>query len=222
MKVIFLDFDGVINDYISINKKNDYNLQILKRIINETEAKVVVTSSHKYKWQRHDDMNGFLESYYLKELKEIGIDILDWTPYLRGDREKEILEYLKNHPEIKQFLILDDDYIIESLKEHEIFLDLQSGLREKHIIPATKILNGQLNFYHDCTNEQLNETAEERLIRMNKIFDKIISGESGFYNDCTDENIRKEIEETIIKIRERIFSKSGKNIKKQDNEYRER
>ena len=29
---------------------------------------------------------------------------------------------------------MDDDYIIESLKEHEIFLDLQAGLREKHIV----------------------------------------------------------------------------------------
>ena len=83
MKVIFLDFDGVINDYISINQKNDYNIQVLKKIIDENNAKVVVTSSHKYKWQRNNDKNGFFESYYIKALKEKGIDVLDWTPHIK-------------------------------------------------------------------------------------------------------------------------------------------
>jgi len=54
-----------------------------------------------------------------------------------------------------------------------IFLDLSSGLREKHIVPAIKILNGELNFYHDCADEQLGETSEERLVRMNEIFHKL-------------------------------------------------
>ena len=68
---------------------------------------------------------------------------------------------------------MDDDYIIESLKEHEVFLDVQAGLREKHIIPAIRILNGELNFYHDCTDEQINETSEERVIRMNQIINEL-------------------------------------------------
>ena len=192
MKVIFLDFDGIINDYLTINEINDYNVEILKRIINETNAKVVITSSHKYPYQRNNNMAGFLNSYYIKGLREKGIDILDWTPHIKqqgikyDQRKQEILEYLKNHPEITQYVILDDDDIIEPLKEHEIFLDLQAGLREKHVIPAIRILNGQLNFYHDCTDEQLSETSEERLIRMNEIFHKIIGGESDFYDDCTD------------------------------------
>ena len=38
MKVIFLDFDGV-----SLN-----NAKILKEIITQTDAKIVVTSSNKY------------------------------------------------------------------------------------------------------------------------------------------------------------------------------
>jgi len=229
MKVIFLDFDGVINDYILFNEINDYNVEILKKIISKTNAKVVVTSSHKYTYQRNNNKEAFLNNnYYVRALKDNGIDVLDWTPHIKqkgikyDQREQEILEYLKNHPEIKQFLILDDDYIMETLKEHEIFLDLQAGLREKHIIPATKILNGELNFYHDCTNEQLSETAEERLIRMNKIFDKIIRGESDFYDDCTDEKYRKIIDETIVKIREKRFSKSKNNIKSQENEDIER
>lgn len=181
MKVIFLDFDGVINDYQSFNKINNYNIQVLKTIIKETNAKVVVTSSHKYKWQKNNDIEDFLNNYFVKGLKENGIDIFDCTPSLENEieddkREREISEYLVNHPEITQYVILDDDYIIETHKEHQIFLDLQSGLNEKHIIPAIKILNGQLNFYHDCTESQLNETPEERLIRMNEIILKLKRG----------------------------------------------
>lgn len=180
MKVIFLDFDGILNDYLTINEINNYNVEILKKIIKETSAELVVTSSHKYPYQRNNNFEGFLNSYYIKGLREKGIDILDWTPDIKqqgiryNQREQEILEYLEKHPEITQYLILDDDYIIESLKEHEIFLDLQAGLREKHILPAIRILNGQLNFYHDCTDKQLSETSEGRLIRMNEIFRKII------------------------------------------------
>ena len=173
MKVIFLDFDGVINDYLSFDQINDYNVEILKRIINKTNAKVVVTSSHKYKWQINDNIEAFLNSNYIKMLKETGIDVFDCTPFVNRNREQEILLYLKNHPEITQYVILDDDYIIESLKEHEIYVDLQTGLRQEHIIPAIRILNGQLNFYHDCTDEQLSETSEERLIRMNGRIHKV-------------------------------------------------
>ena len=70
------------------------------------------------------------------------------------------------HPKIEQYLIIDDDYIIESCKDHEIYLDLQSGLREKNLIPALNILEGNLSFYSDYEN--INETPEERCIRMNK------------------------------------------------------
>ena len=225
MKVIFLDFDGVINDYITMNEINEYNVEMLKRIIDKTGAKVVVTSSHKYAFQRNDNMEGFFNNnYFVRVLKENGIDILDWTPYIRGQgkndnqREKEILEYLRAHPEITQYVILDDDHIIESLKEHEIFLDLQAGLREKHIVPAVRILNGELDFYHDCTDEQLTETSEEKCIRMNQIFNKILNGNSDFYDDCTDEKFRKIIDERIRKMRERIFHKPENHIKKKADE----
>ena len=180
MKVIFLDFDGVINDYMTMNQINEDNIEVLKTIVDETNAKVVVTSSHKYKYQRNNNTEDFLNNnYFVRTLKENGIEVIDLTPYIRqhgikeNQREKEILEYLKNHPEITQYLILDDDYIIESLKEHEVFLDVQSGLREKHIIPAIRILNGELDFYHDCTDEQIDETSEERVIRMNQIINEL-------------------------------------------------
>ena len=173
MKVIFLDFDGVINDYFSFNEVNKKNVDVLKRIIDKTEAKVVVTSSHKYAWQRNGNNYKMQNNRYVSKLSQKGVEIFDVTPYANGNREEEILEYLKNHPEITGYVILDDDYIIESVKDHEIFIDLQAGLKEEHIQPAIEILNGNLQFYHDCTEEQIKETSLERLIRMNEISSKI-------------------------------------------------
>lgn len=173
MKVIFLDFDGVINDYFSMDTINNKCIEVLKRIIHETNAKVVVTSSHKYKYQNNNNLEGFQNSRYINKLKQKNINIFDCIPLVNQNREQEITEYLRTHPEIEQYVILDDDYILEPFKEHEIFLDLQAGLKEKHIIPAIQILNGKLNFYHDCTEEQLSETIEERVIRMNKIMSEM-------------------------------------------------
>lgn len=169
MKVIFLDFDGVINDYFTFNMVNTQNVAVLKRIMYETDAKIVVTSSNKYAFQNANSLSQMEQTAYyryMQQLEERGVHIFDLTPDIDGDREHEILEYLKDHPEIEQFLILDDDYIIEALKDHQIFLDLQSGLREKHIIPSIRILNGELNFYHDSDN--LKETEEDRVEKMNK------------------------------------------------------
>lgn len=177
IKVIFLDFDGVINDYQTFNYVNEENVRILKRIIDETGAKVVVTSSNKYTFQREKSHkkieDTIMYTNYIKKLNENGIEIFDFTPLVDKDREHEILQYLNLHPEVEQYLILDDDYIIQQCMNHEIYLDLQSGLREKHLIPAIKILNGELNFYHDCNQAQLNESVYERIERMNKIIEKL-------------------------------------------------
>ena len=163
MKVIFLDFDGVINNLNSINSVNSKNIKCLLKIIEETKAKIVVISSIKYSLQRQYKSNYKKTTFYkyVEELKKYNI-----TPYVDENRELEIIEYMKNHPEIEEFLILDDDYIIEYLKEHQVFLDLYSGITEEHIKPSLNILNGDLGFYP--SNFDINESLEKRLIRINK------------------------------------------------------
>lgn len=47
MKVIFLDFNGVLDTYENMDEINPDNLQRLKHIANETEAKIVISSSSK-------------------------------------------------------------------------------------------------------------------------------------------------------------------------------
>ena len=45
MKVIFLDFNGVLDTSYKIDEVNYDNLQRLKHIVHETEANVVISSS---------------------------------------------------------------------------------------------------------------------------------------------------------------------------------
>jgi len=134
----------------------------LLEIIKLTEAKVAATSSKKYYFQRNLGIPYENTSFYedVKVLKEYGINISDITPYIDGNREVEINEYLKVHSEIEQFLILDDDYVISSLIEHQVFLDLYNGICEEHVNPSVNILNGKLGFYPP--NFNFTETLKER------------------------------------------------------------
>lgn len=47
MNVIFLDFNGVLDTYENMDEINKENLQRLKHITEETNAKVVISSSLK-------------------------------------------------------------------------------------------------------------------------------------------------------------------------------
>ena len=172
MKVIFLDFDGVINNWNHFEGVDYNNVKYLLEIIKSTDAKIVATTSNKYVFQKDPEIDYkntvFFE--YVKHLKEYGVEINDITPYMNSNRELEIDEYLKNHSEIEQFLILDDDVIVEKFKEHQVFLDLYNGICEEHIKPSIDILNGILGFYPP--NFDFSETLEERNIRINKYHSK--------------------------------------------------
>lgn len=169
MKVIFLDFDGVINNWEHFEGVDFNNVKYLIEIINATGAKVVATSSKKHTFQIDSSINIMDTIYYrqyVKVLNNYGIEIFDVTPYACESRELEIIKYLEMHPEIEEFLILDDDYVIKSLLEHQVFLDLYNGITSLHLKPSIDILNGKLGFYPPGFN--YDETCEERLIRIHE------------------------------------------------------
>lgn len=144
MKVIFLDIDGVLNSDEYIEKTQRLNIEgiekdvdkekikLLKKAIAETGAKIVLSSSWRY------TKNGG----YLKQLLgEYGI-FTDSTPFVNHERGKEIKQWLTKHPEIDDFVILDDEifdsYDDELMKKlvkisNENGKGLGGGLQEKDI-----------------------------------------------------------------------------------------
>ena len=134
MNVIFLDFDGVVNNLVWFEDENrgliyNYNKYITitdacggKRhipIVNDFQAmcwlnqlckgrdiEIVVTST----WRLHHDYVLALRKGGLAE--KVGIfgctDCIHTEDYYR-DRGREINKFLEEHPDIQNYLILDDE-----------------------------------------------------------------------------------------------------------------
>ena len=169
MKIIFLDFDGVINNWDHFEGVDFNNVKYLLEIIKATDSKIVASSSKKHTFQIDPSIDIMDTCYYrdyVSVLNGYGIEIFDVTPYVCESRELEIIKYLEIHPEIEEYLILDDDVIIKSLLEHQVFLDLYNGITFEHVKPSINILNGQLGFYPP--NFNFDENYEERLVRIHE------------------------------------------------------
>lgn len=107
MKVIFLDVDGVLNNFSLISRYGfDYidesHVILLAQVVKSTGAEIVLSSS----W-RHQEKD---LSLVKDALKRANLEIKGCTPWLNGRaRIYEIKQWLAEHPEVTKFAILDDD-----------------------------------------------------------------------------------------------------------------
>lgn len=106
VKIIFLDIDGVLNTHKSVGRLGfdfiDHILvALVARIIEETQAKIVLSST----W-RIDEKD---RTTVANALAEYGLEIHDLTPVMyQEQRRVEIQAWLdQNH--VERFAILDDD-----------------------------------------------------------------------------------------------------------------
>ena len=151
MKAIFLDIDGVLNNekhiikihellgeqqYLDILYKVggipfDYrSCKLLQEFINKTNAEVILSST----WRLNPESPNIIKKY-------AGIEIKDITTRLNGIRGEEIQQYLDNHKEITNYVILDDDSdMLESQREHFVKVNNKVGLTIKEIIQCENIL----------------------------------------------------------------------------------
>lgn len=188
MKVIFLDFDGVINNMDSKQLVNETYVENLKKIMHATGAKVVVSLERKNEFMKNPNIDYTTTFYYTNfeiPLKNLGIEIFDYTPFVdvekRMKKEAEIQAYLSMHPEIEEFAILDDAYVISKYQEHQVFVEYFYGLEIEHVEAAISILNGQLEFYPP------NYDIEEGLMeRAGRILDT-----NSFESDLPKDNLDK-------------------------------
>jgi hypothetical protein len=149
MKIIFLDFDGVITTCNSKWNIDLDKLSLLDKIIQQTDAKIVVTSSWKHGCKNVEDFkekihtrrcakNAKEQTPFAKFVDQI-YDITDGCGY-RGD---EVETYLNNHKEeIESYVILDDD---DDFKEEQLFnfvqTDTYEGITEREVKLCISILN---------------------------------------------------------------------------------
>ena len=158
MKVVFLDIDGVLNSeeffetlpykehdkYIEAGYNEDQAFGLcnidsvpvtkLNYLLSQTMAKIVVSSS----WRGSDPK--LQETFAI-----VGIPhYIDITPYHKNrHRGTEIQMWLDKHPEVENYVILDDDNdMLEHQLEHFIQTNwMKRGLSDENVEQAINILN---------------------------------------------------------------------------------
>ena len=152
MKVIFLDIDGVLTT--EITKWSYFDLicvERLKKILDATDAKLVLSSSWRLGFQDWRDKKKVCGKDVIPVLRELlqdnGIEgnlLVDKTPldaFVNKSRGQEIQDYLALNREVTSFVILDDDNDMEPHINKLVRTSWGDGLLDEHVEQAIKILN---------------------------------------------------------------------------------
>lgn len=155
MKLIFLDFDGVINTEKHIYERHrkreniletsfDPNaMKYLKEIVDKTEAEIVVTSTWRLgrflKTGRWEEVEDEFRKYDLPDFEGYTPDI---DNAIRGDEIQKWLDTEGRKLEVNSFVIIDDDNDMGIYTETNLVqTDRYYGIRDIDAKKAIEILN---------------------------------------------------------------------------------
>ena len=147
MKIVLLDVDGVLNNRHTRTVTfdgwcfvDDFLVARLKRIIDATGAKIVLSSTWRDGWNREDESkNAPFFNQLRDKLKEYGMEIWDALPLpLRPNRGLAIAEWFELHKDldIESFIILDDWYDMGIYRDHLIWINGNIGLTDEDVAEA--------------------------------------------------------------------------------------
>ena len=146
MKIIFLDFDGVLNNTGYLKQQSSIvlkpfapiNVRCLNSITDATNARIVISSD----WRKFKDI------HFKSLLYNHGItgEIICETPYLEGvPRGMEIQGWLiirqQFDRDIHNFIILDDRDDMGYISDRLIQTSMETGLTAKNAQQAIGMLN---------------------------------------------------------------------------------
>ena len=152
MKVLFLDIDGVVNsmrtcmayegypwdvDPESLKMFDHVALALIRRVCIKGDIKIVLSST----WR-------IGEKVYPKMAQALELPIIDRTPVFHvserlGRRGAEIQAWLDGHPEVTQYVILDDEVfdMNKDQESHIVKTDGKNGLSFEKYIKLLKKFN---------------------------------------------------------------------------------
>lgn len=145
MKVIFLDFDGVLNSAETLARGihlDPEKVIMLRNISDETDANIVVSST----WRIHFNQREIRELLYRAGFKGRH-RVIGSTPDSRnGFRGAEIEAWLKDKEDIEKYVIIDDgsDFYDYQRQVH-VTTNFATGLTERDVEKAIEILNKQFS-----------------------------------------------------------------------------
>lgn len=147
MKYIFLDIDGVLNHGFRFGAMDDKLLDNLNKLIEATDAQIILSSDWRY-YDRYNKRHREVQS--IEEIKA-GFSIYPAFPtdriigatpsggywyydeYVLSNpgRVREIETYLKDHPEIQDYLILEDFYEMPDHEHRTVLCDEYDPITDK-------------------------------------------------------------------------------------------
>lgn len=150
MKILFLDFDGVLNtqDYRDVHGDSGAGIDksrmpLVKKLVDRTNAKIVLITSLREYWDKNSAKCDFYGEVINSVFAEYGLEVYDKTPVSdSGKREDEILQWIVDNPAIKNYVVIDDGFLTAKfLVGHVVQPSDRDGLEEEHIEKAIVILN---------------------------------------------------------------------------------
>jgi len=140
LKVLFLDFDGVLNFYPNKNgnfyKPACINLEMLLNKV--PDLKIVVASS----WRIYglDAVRDILKSNGIDPRRILDITGHEQSPDKRDHRGFQVENWLKVHPKVKQFAIVDDQTDFVPLRNHLVQTNPKAGLTQANVEKILEVL----------------------------------------------------------------------------------
>mmetsp|Transcript_19686 Transcript_19686/g.56440 ORF Transcript_19686/g.56440 Transcript_19686/m.56440 type:complete len:220 (-) Transcript_19686:806-1465(-) len=135
-KVVMLDVDGVLHPLIGQPRFQEGNMRELGRIVNETGARIVLSSTWRLLPRTTRTVN--------RKLEDAGLaPIVGKTP-CRLDfwqRHKEIVDWLRENPYVQRWVALDD-HALSLPSTHFIQTNGMVGLTSREADRAISLLNG--------------------------------------------------------------------------------
>lgn len=161
-KVIFLDIDGVLNS----NFRNDGHpgeisegtlidkekVVLLAELVSRTDAEIILHSGWRFWFDREGKPVRREAESLAKMLADEGLEISGMTPDLTTEeirktkkfslvKADEILLWLKLHPEVSGWTVLDDLALHDGLVAmHQVKTDPAAGLTREDLAEAERIL----------------------------------------------------------------------------------
>lgn len=151
MKVIFLDFDGVLNgdEYVRRCGRfgvilNPEKMDLLKKLVDKTAANIVLSTSWREHWNATREGCDAIGQEIDRIFAQYHLRIYDKVPHRIYGREKNIRSWLQSHPDVTAHVVLDDQFLDgENIRGHFVKTsNLRGGLSAEDVLKAIDILKG--------------------------------------------------------------------------------
>lgn len=115
--------DAYDKDSWECSQLDSKTIKLLNHVIEETDCKIVLSST----WRKHK--GGYKKVEELMKRKGFVGEIIDATPVLWTKRGQEIEQWLSQHDNIENYVIVDDDsdFTDEQILKHFVWTDRVIG-----------------------------------------------------------------------------------------------